>query len=65
MHKQGCDKTNSFAKKNSSSVWEAALLKLRFPRRKRNHWPRLPQLGSVVPIINKQSHDFSRAVWNK
>ena len=32
----------------SSSVWEAALLKLRFSRRKRNPLPSLPRLRGVV-----------------
>ena len=58
MHKQGCDRTNSFAKKKSSSVWEAALLKLRFPRRKRNHWPSLPRLRSVVITLYLRFRPF-------
>ena len=50
MPQQDCNKTNFYAKKKSSSVWEAALFKLRFLRRKRNPWTSLPRLQSVVVV---------------
>ena len=51
MPQQDCNKTKFFAKKKSSSVWEAVLLKLRNPRRKQNPWPSLPWLRSVVVVV--------------
>ena len=50
MPQQDRNMTKFFAKKKSSSVWEAALLKLRNPRRKQNPLPSLPRLRSVVVV---------------